>query len=161
MLLIAPSPLFWLGPALRPPQLIVASSVPSSRADVDNGDDRTAALRALMHGVDGHENSRIADRCRRDAAHRGLDVTMPRHIGTVHHDLAPAAQRAAPVGLAFHEAVYDATVEILGARTFRQLKAGIADRLVDTVDIECVLHHRMADAIAAAGSGPVAEQHDL
>ena len=32
---------------------------------------------------------------RGDAADRGLDVAMPRHVGIVHHDLAPAAQHAA------------------------------------------------------------------
>ena len=65
------------------------------------------------------------------------------------------------VGLAFHEAVDHAALEVVGARPLRQFEAGVADDVVDAVDVERVLHHRMADAIAAAGAGLVAEQHDL
>ena len=47
-------------------------------------------------------------------------------VGIVEHDLPPAAQRAPAVGLAFHEAIDDATLEVFRSWTFRQLEAGIA-----------------------------------
>jgi hypothetical protein len=40
--------------------------------NVDNGDDRAAAMRALVHRVHRYEHGRIADRGSRDAADRGL-----------------------------------------------------------------------------------------
>ena len=52
-------------------------------------------------------------------------------------------------------------LQILGPRALGQFKTGVANRIVDAVDVERVLHHRMADAIAAAGARLVAEQHDL
>ena len=120
-----------------------------------------AALRSLMHGVDRDEHGRVADRGGGDAADRALGVAVPRHVGIVHHDLAAAAQLAGAVGLALHEAIDQPALEVFGARPLRQFETGIADGLVDAVDVERVLHHRMADAIAAAGAGLVAEQHDL
>ena len=66
-----------------------------------------------------------------------------------------------PVGFAFHEAVDHRPPKIFGTRSLRQFKAGIANGVIDAVDIERVLHHRMADAIAAAGARLVAEQDDL
>src|SRR5262249_61693804 len=83
------------------------------------------------------------------------------HVGIVEHDLAAPTQRAAAVALAFSEAVHQPTLEIWKAWARRQIDAGIADGVVDAVDVERVAHHRMPDAIAAAGPGPVAEKHDL
>src|SRR5215813_12155513 len=83
------------------------------------------------------------------------------HIGIVEHDLAAPTQRAAAVGLAFYEAVHQPTLEILEAGARRQIEAGIADGVIDAVDVERIAHHRMPDAIAPAGPGPVAEKHDL
>src|SRR6267142_670145 len=68
---------------------------------------------------------------------------------------------AAPVGFAFHEAVDHPPAQILGTRARGQFKTGIANGIVDTVDVERILHHRVADTIAAAGARLVAEQHDL
>ena len=135
--------------------------MPVARAGIDDGDARSAALRALMHGIDGDEHGGIADRRGGDAADRALGMAMPGHVGIVEHDLAAAAQRAAAVGLAFDEAVDQPALEIFGTRPLRQFEAGAADGVVDAVDVDRVLHHRMADAIAAAGAVLVAEQHDL
>src|SRR6516165_1997690 len=88
-------------------------------------------------------------------------MPMMVHVGIVEHDLATSTQRTAAVGLALDEAVHQPTLEVLRAGARRQIKAGIADGVVDAVDIERVTHHRMADAIAAAGTGSVAEQYDL
>src|SRR5260370_11449990 len=77
------------------------------------------------------------------------------------HALATSGQRPAAVGLALDEAVHQPTLEVLRAGARRQIKAGIADGVVDAVDIERIAHHRMADAIVAAGTGSVAEQNDL
>ena len=74
-------------------------------ADVDNGDHGPPACGSLVHRVDGDEHGGIADRRRGDAADRGLRMAMMMHVGIIQHDLAATAQRAAPVGLAFHEAV--------------------------------------------------------
>src|SRR5215813_6203068 len=74
------------------------------------------------------------------------------HVGIVEHDLAASAQRATAVGLAFDEAVHQPTLEVLRARAHRQIEAGIADGVIDAVDVERVAHHRMPDAIAAAGT---------
>ena len=78
-------------------------------------------------------------------------------VGIVEHDLAAAAQRAAPVGLAFHEAVDDAPAEVLGARALRQVEAGIADRSVDAFHIERILHHGVTDSVTPAGTRLVAD----
>ena len=48
------------------------------------------------------------------------------HIRVVQHDLAPAAQLGAMIGLAFDEAVDQPAAEIGGARSPRQLEPGIA-----------------------------------
>src|SRR5262252_6032702 len=83
------------------------------------------------------------------------------HIGIDEHDLAAPTQRAAAAGLAFYEAVHQPTLEILEAWARRQIEAGIADGIIDAVDVERIPHHRMPDAIAPAGPGSVAEKHDL
>src|SRR5262249_17246789 len=98
---------------------------------------------------------------RRDGAYRGLGMAMMVRVGIVEHDLAASTQRTAAVGLAFDEAVHQPALEVVRARARRQIKAGIADGVVDAVDIERIAHHRMPDAIAAAGTGPVAEPDDL
>ncbi len=72
---------------------------------IDDGDDRAAAGWTLMHCVDRNKDRGIADRHRRNTADGCLDMPMPRHVGIVHHDLASAAQLAAAIGLAFHEAI--------------------------------------------------------
>src|SRR6202034_2738505 len=126
-------------------------------AGVDDGDAGSATLRSLVHGVDRHEHRRIADRRRSEAADRGLDMAMPGHVGIVEHDLAPPAQLAGAVRLALHEAIDQPAIEVFGARPRRQLETGVADRLVDAVNVERVLHHGMPDAIAPAGALFVAE----
>jgi hypothetical protein len=82
-------------------------------------------------------------------------------VGVVEHDLAPAAQLGAMVGLRLDEAVHEAALEVLRARPLGQLEPGVADRGVDAVDVERVLHHAVADAVAPAGARPVAHQDDL
>src|SRR4029079_884649 len=96
----------------------------------------------LVHGVDRYEYRRIADRRRRHPTNHRLDVAVPGHVGVVEHDLAPGMQLAGAIGLAFHEAVDELALEVAGPRTLRQLETGIADRIVDAVDVERVLHHR-------------------
>src|SRR6516164_3654692 len=88
-------------------------------------------------------------------------MPMMVHVGIVEHDLATSTQRTAAVGLALDEAVHQPTLEVLRAGARRQIKAGIADGVIDAVDIERIAHHRMPDTIAPAGPGPVAEKHDL
>ena len=61
----------------------------------------------------------------------------------------------------FHEAVHHAALEVFGARAVGQLEPGIADCVVDAVDVDRVAHDRVADAIASAGAGLVADEHDL
>src|SRR5262245_31417866 len=110
-----------------------------------------------MHGIDGYEHRWIADRRRRHAADRGLRMAVMVHIRIVEHDLAAPAQRAAPVGFALDEAVDQPAVEVLGARTRRQLEPSISDRLIDTVEIERIPHQRVPDTIAPARTRLVAE----
>src|SRR5229473_47820 len=73
----------------------------------------------------------------------------------------PPAQHAPAVRLAFHEAIHDTALEVFGPRPFRQLDPGVANRIVDAVDIKRIAHDRMADPVTAAGAGLVAEQDDL
>ena len=49
----------------------------------------------------------------------------------------------------------------LYAAMIGQVQPGVADRIVDTIDMERILHHRVTDAVAAARAGEVAHQHDL
>src|SRR2546428_13836313 len=83
------------------------------------------------------------------------------HVGIVEHDLAASTQRTAAVGLALDEAVHQPALEVLRAGARRQIEAGIADGVVDAVDIERIAHPRMADAIAADGTGSFAAKDDL
>ena len=52
-------------------------------------------------------------------------------------------------------------LEVAGPRPLRQLEPGVADRVIDAVDVECIAHDRMADAEAPAGAGFVAEEDHL
>src|ERR1700676_2150061 len=129
--------------------------------ELHNRDHRTATMRALMHGVDRDEHGWIAERRRRYAANCRLGMPVVMNIGIVEHDLPPTAQDAPAVGLALHEAIDDASFEVFRPRPFRQLNTGVADRIVDSIDIQRVAHDRMADAVTAAGAGLVAQQYDL
>src|SRR6478736_8714567 len=82
-------------------------------------------------------------------------------VGVIEHDLATATQGATAVRFALHEAVDEFSVQIAGTRALGQGKAGVADRFIDAIDIECVLHHGMTDSVTATGAGPVAKKHDL
>src|SRR5262249_11928372 len=126
----------WANPAPTQPRLVP----PARLSRIDDGNDRPAALRALMHGVDRHEHRRIADCRRRYAAHRRLGMAVVVHIGVVEHDLAAPAQGASTVGLALYETVHRPAFEILGARARRQIEPCVANRLVDAVDVERVSH---------------------
>src|ERR1700688_1585873 len=83
-------------PARRPVRRLIlgARIVPVSLLQLNNRDHRTAAMRALMHGVNRHEHCGVADRQRRHAAHRRLGMAVMMDIGIIQHDLAPPAQRA-------------------------------------------------------------------
>ena len=72
-----------------------------------------------------------------------------------------SAQARGAIGLALDEAVDELAAEVARARTLRQVEAGVADAVVDTVDVERVLHHAVADAEAPAGAARVAEEDDL
>ena len=48
-----------------------------------------------------------------------------------------------------------------GARPLGQVEAGVADRVPDAVGVERVLHHRVADPVAAADAAGVADHDDL
>src|SRR5712692_9146949 len=63
----------------------------ASFAYVDDGDDRAAALGALVHGVDRHEHRRIADCGGRDAADCGFGMAMVVDIRIIEHDLSSAS----------------------------------------------------------------------
>src|ERR1700730_17401450 len=56
------------------------SSANSSCSGIDNGNDRPAAVRTLVHRVDRYEHRRVADRRCRDAADRGLRVPMGMNV---------------------------------------------------------------------------------
>src|SRR5215471_21292392 len=84
---------------------------------INDGNAGAAALRSLVHGVDRHEHCRVADRSSRHPADRRLGMTVVMHVGIVEHDLPPATQSAAPVRLAFHEAVDDTAIEIRRTRS--------------------------------------------
>ncbi len=118
-------------------------------------------MRPLMHGIDRYEYRRIADRQRRHTPHRRLRMAVMVDVGIIQHDLPPSAQRAPAVGLAFHEAIDDAALEVFLPRPLRQLDPGVANGIVDAIDIKRVAHDGMANPIAAAGAGLVAKQHDL
>src|ERR1700747_38828 len=113
--------------------------------NVDDGDDGAAALRALVHGVDGNEHRRIANGCCRNAADGGLGMTMMMDVRVIKHDLPPMPQRPAAVGLAFDKTVHETPVEIGGAWPIGKLKPCATDRRIDRVDVEGVAHHRMSD----------------
>src|SRR5882724_7165002 len=55
--------------------------------ELDNRDHGTAAMWALMHGIDRDEHGWIADRRRRHAADRRLGVPVVMDVGIVEHDL--------------------------------------------------------------------------
>jgi hypothetical protein len=44
---------------------------------------RAAAVRALVHRINGHEHRRVADRRGRHRADRGLGVAVVVHVGVV------------------------------------------------------------------------------
>src|SRR5207237_894627 len=87
-----------------------------------DGDDWAAAVWPLVHRVDRDEHRWIADRGRRDAADRGLGVAVMVDVGIVEHDLAPAAQLRAMVGLGLDEAVHEAAPEVVRARSVRSTR---------------------------------------
>ena len=120
-----------------------------------------AAGRALMHSVDRDEHRRIADRRRRHAAHRRLGMAVMVYVGIIEHDLAAAAQPGAGIGLAFQETVHHPAAQVFGAGAFGKRQPGIADGVIDAVHMQRILHHRVADPVAPAGAGAVAEQDNL
>src|SRR5260370_8704420 len=76
-----------------------------SLVQLDNRDHRTAAMRALMHGIDRHEHRRIADRQRRHPADRGLGMAVIVDGGIVDPDLPPPPRRTPPLPLASPDAI--------------------------------------------------------
>src|SRR5260370_323649 len=70
---------------------------PALLSGIDDGNDRPAALRALMHGIDRHEHRLIADCCRRYAAHRRLGMADGVNITIIAPNLWRPATRA-PTG---------------------------------------------------------------
>src|SRR6478736_7627801 len=82
-------------------------------------------------------------------------------VRIIEHDLAAATQAATAVRFALHEAIDEFPVQVAGTRALGQGKAGVADRFIDAIDVECVLHHGMTDSVAATGAGSVAKKHDL
>jgi len=69
-----------------------------------------------MHGIDRHEHrgSPIASAATPPTA--ALEWRLMMDVGIVEHDLAPSAQRAPAVGLAFHEAIEHAALEVFRDR---------------------------------------------
>ena len=80
----------------------------------------------LVHGIDRYEYRGIADRERRHTPYRRLRMAVMVDVGIIQHDLTPAAQRTPAVGLAFHEAIDDAPLEVFRPGPFRQLDTGVA-----------------------------------
>ncbi len=114
-----------------------------------------------MHRVNRNEDRGIADRGSRDAAYRSLGMPVVMNVGIIEHDLAAATQPAGAVGFAFHEAVDELAVEIARSRPLGKVEPGIADRVVNSVDVQRVPHHAVPDPVAASGAVLVAEQNDL
>jgi hypothetical protein len=118
-------------------------------------------LRALVHGVDRDEDGGIADSGCSDTTDSGFGMTMMMYVGIIEHDLPASAQRACPICLAFDEDVDEFPAKVARSRALRKRQSGIANCLVDSIDIEGVFHHRMADPVTAAGTGSVPQQNDL
>ena len=114
-----------------------------------------------MHGVNRDEHGRVTERRCGDPAHRGLRVAVVMHVGIVEHDLTSAAQTAAAVRFAFHEAVHHPPVKILGSGTIGQVQARIPDGGVDCLDVEGIAHDGVADPEPPARTGAVAHEDDL
>ncbi len=114
-----------------------------------------------MHGVDRDEDGGVADSGCSDTADGGFGMAVMMHVGVIEHYLPTPAQRAGPVCLAFDKYVDELPAKVGRSRALWQRQPGVTNRLVNSVDIERVLHHRMADPVAAAGTGPVPQQNDL
>src|SRR6266851_4509205 len=138
-----------------------ARNVPVLFVQFHDRDHRTAAMWSLVHGIDRYKYRGVADRKRGHTPYRRLRMPVMVDVGIIQHDLPPPAQHAPAVRLAFHEAIDDTALEVFRPRPFRQLDPGVANRIVDAVDIERIAHDRMADPVTAAGAGLVAEQDDL
>src|SRR5690348_12437352 len=65
---------------LRERSSVIAVAAPLFTG-IDNGNDRTAALRTLMHGVNRHKDGGIANRRRGDATYCRFRMTMVMHVG--------------------------------------------------------------------------------
>src|SRR5258708_35016488 len=107
-------------------------------------------MRPLMHGIDRYESRRIADRQRRHTPHRRLRMAGMVDGGIIPHDLPPSAQRAPAVGLAFHEAIEDAALEVFRPPPLPPLQPGGANGIADAIDIKRVAHDGMVKPITAA-----------
>ena len=105
-----------------------------------------------MHRIHRYEHGRVADCRRGDRTDCRLRMAMVMHIGIIEHDLPPAAELRAMIRLALDEAVDEPPLQVFGPRTLRQLEARVADCGVDAVDIECIFHDTMTDAIAPTGT---------
>ena len=110
---------------------------------------------------DRDEDRRVTGDGGRHAADAGLDLAVPVHVGVVEHGVAAAVHGAVLAGLALEEHVDQAALQVARVRTLGQVQAGVADRRPDAVGVQGVLHHRVADAVAAADAAGVADDDDL
>ena len=103
---------------------------------------------------DRDEHRRVADRRRHHRADRGLRVPVVMHVGVVEHDLAAPAQHL-PVRSASHLMKQLTSLPPRSSARGRsgELQPGVADRGIDAVEVERVLHHAVADAVASAAAG--------
>src|SRR3954453_10865387 len=160
----------WTGrDSLMPPSFRTASVAgrrarrrlrPSS-PEVDDGGDGATAVRTLGGCGDGYQNRGVAGHRGGDAAAGRLDLAVPVDVRVVQHRVPAAADEAVLGCLALEENVDQPAVEVLGARALREVEPGGADRVPDAVGVERVLHHRVADPVAAADAGRVADHDHL
>src|SRR5262249_43891428 len=132
-----------------------------SFASIDDRDHWTATLRPLVHGIDGHEDRGITNCSRRNRANCCFYVTMMMNVGIIEHNLAATPQTPRPIGLAFDEAIDKLAIQVRSARSIRKAQAGITNCVINTVDVERILHHAMANSVAATRASLVAKQNDL
>src|SRR6476469_1207598 len=121
-----------------------------ARAEIDDGGDRATAVRTLVRGGHGDEHRGVTGHRRGHTTDAGLDLPVPVHVRVVEHGIASPAYLTVLRRLALAEHIDQASVEVGGARTLRQVETGVGGRLPDTVGVQRVAHHRMADPVPTA-----------
>lgn len=114
-----------------------------------------------MQRSNRHKHGGIVDRRGDNAAHGALDVSMVVNVGVVERDLAPSTKTRRRVGFALDEHIDDSPIEILRLCPVRQVEPRGPNRPVHALLVKGVVHHVVANAIAASRSWDVADHHRL